>query len=88
MLEAAGRPAASATSYGCRRRQRERQRLAVRARAQRVVGADRLAELQRHGVVADRLAIGEQLTGLSEPGPNAVLVCSALRRPHLQRLRQ
>ena len=43
-----------------RRRQGERQRLAVRPRAQRVVGADRLLELDRHRVVGDRAAVGQQ----------------------------
>ena len=43
-----------------RRRERERQRLRVGARAQRVVGADRLLELDRRDVVADRAGVGQQ----------------------------
>ena len=56
-----------------RRRQRERQRLAVGARAQRVVGADRLLELDRHRVVGDRAGVGQQRVGAAEPptGANA-----------------
>ena len=54
-----GRRGPRRTSRRCRR-QRERQRLRVRARPQRVVGADRLLELQRHRVVADRRRPGQQ----------------------------
>ena len=45
---------------GRRRRQRERQRLGVGAGAQRVRSADRLLELQRDDVVADRPGVGQQ----------------------------
>ena len=51
------RPARARSAAQCsgrRRRQREGQRLAVRARAQRVVGVDQLAEAERHRVVGDR----------------------------------
>src|SRR3954449_8988248 len=42
----------------CRGRQRERQRLAVRAGTERVVGTDNLPEADRGHLVADRTAVG------------------------------
>ena len=45
---------------GVRGRQRVGQRLAVRARAQRLVGGDRLREVDRDRVVADRAVVGQQ----------------------------
>src|SRR3712207_6956884 len=43
--------------------QREGQRLAVGARAQRLRGADVLAQADRDGVVADRRRVGQQFQG-------------------------
>ena len=62
-----------------RRRQGERQRLAVRPRAQRVVGADRLLELDRHRVVGDRRRVGQHVVGAAEPptGANAPVLARA-----------
>ena len=54
------RPAPSSL-YGLRRAERERQRLAVRARAERVVRVDALAEAERERVVGDRPAPGQQV---------------------------
>ena len=57
---------------GCARsrgrgRQRERQGLAVGAGAQRVGGADRLPEVQRHGVVGDRRRRSVSQRGRARP---------------------
>ena len=68
-------------AYGRGGGQRERQRLAVRARTQRVVGLDELAELQRHRVVGDRPAPREQVQrrGREPTLLYAVPVLAALR---------
>ena len=47
------------------RRERERQRLRVLPGLQGVVGRDRLLELQRHRVIADRCAPGQQLSRIA-----------------------
>ena len=70
------------------RGQGERQRLAVRARPQRVVGADRLPERDRHRVVGDRPAQVFSVVGAAVPptGANAVpvpacSVCGSVNAP-------
>src|SRR3954454_19754389 len=77
-------------SLRVRRRQRERQRLAVRPRAQRVVGADRLLELERDRVIGHGRRVRQQVQRRRRRA--AVVVCRArvggVARPGLQRLRQ
>ena len=73
-----------------RRGQREGQRLAVRARSQRVRGADRLAELERDRVVGDRPAPRQQVQRRRRRADVVVRRAGVGRvaRPRLQRLRQ
>src|SRR4051794_4151846 len=85
-----GAPPGTPGELGCRRRQRERQRLRVRTSQEAVRGGDRLLEVDRHRVRAQRGGPREQRQRRARGGERSERArrVRRVRGVELQRLRQ